>query len=158
MILSIIQLQQAGSLSLEQNLDQSALFDPGDKDIRLSKPIKVNVKARLMNTQVSVSGRVETTVNFYCSRCLEDFDRFIGVDFSEMYEMTPNLEKIDISGEIREAILIGLPMKPLCSESCLGLCPVCGNNQNQKKCQCVQTSSSRLREELKNFPFKNEGK
>ena len=38
-------------------------------------------------------------------------------------------------------IQLAIPMKPLCRESCLGLCPQCGTNRNGEGCSC-QTAVS----------------
>ena len=36
----------------------------------------------------------------------------------------------------REEIILGYPVKFLCKIDCLGLCPKCGQNLNEKKCDC----------------------
>ena len=43
---------------------------------------------------------------------------------------------IDLRQLVREQIFLMLPMKPLCLESCAGLCPVCGTNLNTGSCEC----------------------
>jgi uncharacterized protein len=43
---------------------------------------------------------------------------------------------IDLADVIREQLYLALPMKPLCREDCLGLCPVCGQNRNTTPCTC----------------------
>ncbi len=35
-------------------------------------------------------------------------------------------DEIDLEGPIRDAIILNLPINPLCSPDCLGLCPDCG--------------------------------
>ena len=40
---------------------------------------------------------------------------------------------------IYDNICLELPLKHLCKEDCLGLCPVCGINLNEKKCKCNAT-------------------
>jgi uncharacterized protein len=45
-------------------------------------------------------------------------------------------DEVDLGPEVRDQILLALPVSPLCSESCLGLCPVCGGNRNQAPCDC----------------------
>jgi uncharacterized protein len=43
---------------------------------------------------------------------------------------------IDLRELVREQLYLQLPMKPLCRESCAGLCPVCGTNLNTGSCEC----------------------
>ena len=38
-----------------------------------------------------------------------------------------------------EQIQLAIPMKPLCTEACLGLCPQCGANQNGEGCSCADS-------------------
>ena len=44
--------------------------------------------------------------------------------------------EIDLSEAVRDEIVLSLPMNPLCTEACRGLCPVCGGNRNQVACTC----------------------
>lgn len=43
---------------------------------------------------------------------------------------------IDLDPLVREQILLALPPYPVCREDCKGLCPVCGQNRNEKACGC----------------------
>jgi uncharacterized protein len=43
---------------------------------------------------------------------------------------------IDLDPIIREQLLLALPMSAVCTEDCKGLCPVCGQNLNEKPCGC----------------------
>jgi uncharacterized protein len=42
-------------------------------------------------------------------------------------------DRIDLTDRIIEAIVVEVPMKVLCSESCKGLCPYCGADLNEEK-------------------------
>ena len=44
--------------------------------------------------------------------------------------------RVDLSAVVNQALVLALPMKPLCSENCRGLCPVCGINLNTGSCDC----------------------
>ncbi len=45
-------------------------------------------------------------------------------------------ETIDLGFPAWEALVLELPMKPVCAEACRGLCPVCGANLNERSCGC----------------------
>src|SRR5262249_54962114 len=47
-------------------------------------------------------------------------------------------DEIDVGVLIETETTLALPMKPLCREGCLGLCPVCGGNRNLVQCDCQQ--------------------
>jgi len=44
---------------------------------------------------------------------------------------------LDIIELLREQFQLALPMKPLCSDACRGLCPECGTNRNRTECACA---------------------
>ena len=44
--------------------------------------------------------------------------------------------EIDLGAELRDEILLAMPINPLCQEGCQGLCSVCGGNRNQSPCDC----------------------
>ncbi len=43
---------------------------------------------------------------------------------------------IDLDPLLREQILLSLPAYPVCRDACKGLCPVCGQNLNERECAC----------------------
>jgi uncharacterized protein len=45
-------------------------------------------------------------------------------------------DEIDLGQLMREQFYLSLPMKPLCSPDCKGLCPQCGINRNRETCTC----------------------
>jgi uncharacterized protein len=47
-------------------------------------------------------------------------------------------EEIDLGPEIRDQLTLALPMNPVCSEDCRGLCSICGGNRNQVPCDCEE--------------------
>lgn len=46
--------------------------------------------------------------------------------------------ELDLVGSLEDEWLLGLPQSPICSETCKGLCPVCGTNRNEAECSCSQ--------------------
>ncbi|MCB9412886.1 MAG: DUF177 domain-containing protein [Actinobacteria bacterium] len=79
------------------------------------------------------------TVGF-CSRCLEPLAETLDSPFSELYlwvepeQVDPDDDPlplvqgglIDLSGAIRDAVVLALPLAPVCGADCGGLCPTCG--------------------------------
>ncbi len=46
-------------------------------------------------------------------------------------------DQLDLEPLARDAVLLDLPLAPLCSDGCRGLCPRCGQNWNVAPCACV---------------------
>ncbi len=47
-------------------------------------------------------------------------------------------DQIDLGPMLREQIILGMPLQPLCREDCQGLCPVCGQDRNRRPCGCAE--------------------
>ena len=90
--------------------------------------------------------------HFRCDRCVEDFSRKIkaryrkvfvirdedaaGINVDEVEILTTDTNIIDLTHDVRDAILLAIPLKLLCREDCAGLCPRCGQNLNLGRCDC----------------------
>ena len=108
--------------------------------------------------QFRLVGDVKTVLELPCSRCLEPFQHGVDSHFDLRYQ--PHAantgeaereieeddlstafyenEQIDLGQLMREQFYLAVPMKPLCSDACRGLCPVCGANLNREKCGCTR--------------------
>ncbi len=130
------------------------------------KPVKVGLSVSKSGAQLICRGKVETSARLECSRCLSVYDQpvisdldFV-VDFAEdqqkansdednYFAVDPSSGFIQIDNMVREAILLALPLKPLCSEDCKGLCPICGTDLNKSGCGCIKRETDPRWEKLK---------
>ncbi|HVX23612.1 MAG TPA: DUF177 domain-containing protein [Acidimicrobiales bacterium] len=46
-------------------------------------------------------------------------------------------DDLDLGPLVRDAVVLELPLAPLCRDDCRGLCPTCGIDRNQDECHCV---------------------
>lgn len=104
---------------------------------------------------VLVRGLLATDVGLTCSRCLSPCRCPLAINMVE--EFFPTIDIItgarlpreepdrftiderhilDLTEAVRQAAVLTIPMKPLCSADCAGLCPDCGQNLNQGPCRC----------------------
>jgi uncharacterized protein len=82
-----------------------------------------------------------------CRRCLAPVHGELAVEFCELFEESPRegesyqlrRDTIDLTPLVREAILLELPLAPLCGPDCRGLCPTCGADLNRSPCDCAAT-------------------
>lgn len=115
------------------------------------------VRASRSGKNVYLDGAVEDRVGAICSRCLEPFELSLSARFESTLVPPPkgdiemdvelsseDLERtfyfgstIDLAGIVLEQLVVNLPIKPLCSDACKGLCPACGVNRNAEDCGCV---------------------
>ena len=150
---------------VERSLPPSA-FEPVDPDYRVVAPVVLAMDvARAGADAFTVTGRATTRLELSCSRCIEPFEVPIDASFELRYvpqsENTGEGEReiaeddlvtayyrdgvLDIVELLREQFQLALPMKPLCSDACRGLCPQCGANLNLGSCGCPPREDPRLR-------------
>ena len=66
-----------------------------------------------------------------------DAEPTIDDDAAEDLDLYPyHGEEVDLEPLLRDQIVLAVPFAPLCSESCQGLCPVCGIDRNTGSCTC----------------------
>ncbi|HVC67019.1 MAG TPA: DUF177 domain-containing protein [Acidimicrobiales bacterium] len=52
-------------------------------------------------------------------------------------------DELDLEPLARDAVLLELPLAPLCADDCAGLCPTCGANRNTETCGCAPVGDPR---------------
>lgn len=115
----------------------AALDLPSDDLVRFDHPVEYELRAALISNGALVTGRVETQATCVCVRCLAKVAAVLASDDVCHFFENPLPAQIDLTSDIREDILIGLSDDFVCSEDCAGLCPRCGQNLNEGRCDCV---------------------
>jgi uncharacterized protein len=117
--------------------------------------ISVSCIVRRMKETVFIEGTIDTTIEVPCCRCLETTHLPVSSSFKYTFAPLPEHpqeelelsaedldfayyedDMIDIDSLIFEQVMLQMPIKPLCSENCKGLCPRCGINLNVTSCGC----------------------
>jgi uncharacterized protein len=110
---------------------------------------------------VLVRAALEIRCALTCSRCLGAFSRSSTLSIEEEFfplveiqggrsvlqpdetegrRVIDSRHVLDLGEAVREYAVTDLPMKPLCHPGCLGLCQVCGGEQNLNRCGCSASS------------------
>jgi uncharacterized protein len=128
--------------------------DPGLEfaDTRITGLVHLSKHGHDILVRGSLSGQMELA----CSRCLESFAAPAAIDFDLLLVPGPPTataadeelsltdldqdyytgETVDLESLLREQIILMMPLKPLCDETCQGLCPQCGANLKRQACTC----------------------
>jgi DUF177 domain-containing protein len=119
---------------------------PGDLTVDVvgvpqGSPVDLDLRLESVMEGVLVSATAQAEVAGECVRCLDPITRSVEVSLQELYAYPgrerdmaddetelPVLEGdlIDLEPVLRDAVVLALPLRPLCRDDCPGLCPECG--------------------------------
>ena len=103
------------------------------------EPVEVDAHLESVNEGIVVTGHVRAPWRGECRRCLKPVEGEADAPLLEVFEPEPvegetrRLEgaTIDLEPVARESVLLELPLAPLCTEACRGLCDQCGADRNE---------------------------
>jgi uncharacterized protein len=147
---------KTGSSHQEFELDESDLH-LDSPDVVKADGCRVNVDIEHTNDEIIIRGEVSADLKLECARCLEPFDtssvfqlalvvkltrggRELGPEgesSDDYFVVSDTTDEFDLAPIVAERVVLSLPLKPLCSEDCQGLCPNCGANRNVESCECT---------------------
>ena len=132
-------------------------FEINQPDCSLDGSVRVNGRLTRIERDIFFAGDLQASLQVACTRCLKPFPLMvknkIRVHFiprakeqssgtevevketdieQEVYEE----DRVDLSGPIRDNILLDVPLIRLCNEGCKGICSECGNDLNTNQCEC----------------------
>jgi uncharacterized protein len=137
--------------------------DPADTDdVRLLGDVTFDGVLQKKDHRFRLKGRVQATLDLTCGRCAEAFPWPVDTEIDLTYVPQPSANagtarqadaEIELSEEdlttayyrdhvldfaemLREQFYLAMPMRPLCTDDCKGLCPHCGTNLNVASCNC----------------------
>ncbi len=112
----------------------------------------LTVQARFepVGSGVLATGWAEIEWSSNCRRCAVHITRTTRSEFQEEFDSEASVDgdtypmrqdQVDLELVSREAILLGLPLAPLCREDCAGLCINCGTDLNDGACECSPSTA-----------------
>ncbi len=134
-------------------------LDPGglgSQVERVIEPPRAELHLTRREAMVLARGRYVAKLGLVCSRCLGPVSADIAGDLDLVFEPMPaggdelqlgrddmdvtfyQGEEIDLGEALRDELALALPMAPLCSPDCVGLCPVCGKPRTEGDCGCAE--------------------
>lgn len=113
-------------------------------------PVELELRLESVMEGVLVTGTARATAQGECVRCLEPVELRLEADFQEMFSYPDADDRgrviaepgddaeddesrlfvedglIDLEPVLRDAVVLALPMQPVCRDDCPGLCSECG--------------------------------
>jgi uncharacterized protein len=148
---------EEGWTELETPLPAAAL-DLKDRNLDLSPRVWVRLAVQRFLQTFTVKGTVAFEVNGECCRCLAAVRQLLEAEVkvliqrreagADLLEATaeeddveivdPGAKVVDLTGRVRDAVALELPLTVYCREDCKGLCSSCGQDLNAGECGCSQ--------------------
>jgi len=140
----------------EEGIDIELSEDIVLESAKTVSPLHAALNIRTIGSEVLVNGVLEGDVELQCSRCLNAFTVRVQSPVNVVYEPSKTINKeeryrlkrdeldigfyrndtLDTDDVLVEQLLLNMPMKPLCSAECKGICPQCGTDLNVTGCTC----------------------
>ncbi len=109
-------------------------------DFKSGSSIDVDAQFESVIEGVWVSGTANIELEGACARCLDPIEDQMTIELQEMFQYEDLDEKesddddlplvvndeVDLEPTLRDAVVLGMPVAPVCDTRCLGLCSVCG--------------------------------
>lgn len=172
MLINLSEVLTEPHKTIEENVvsDMKDIFISGQRfSISEMSPVHIRIEYA-GEKKLYITGDASLTVVIPCDRCLVEvptgmklaFEKSVNTDTECGDEEDDSDEAnyidgyhLDVEKLLCNEILVGWPMKVLCSEDCKGICSVCGQNLNEGGCDCEDTSldprMSVIRDVFKNF-------
>ena len=124
-------------------------------------PVQVRGRAENRAGIVSVAYQADCTLDLVCDRCLTPLTSSRQLQFTHTVVLSLNREdddeeyivipdgQLDLAELANADILLAIPTSIVCGESCKGLCPVCGQNLNERDCGCDRSFPDRRLDKLR---------
>lgn len=145
--------------SYTEPVHRTLTLDLSDEDFpgyTVLPPVNASFTAQLEGSVMRIDLQIVATAHAECARCLEPFEReftvdrtfFIRdeewvVDDAELPFMADG--KLDVRELAFTELVLEIPSVLLCSNTCEGLCPVCGR---RKPCACKHETSDAIDDRL----------
>lgn len=145
-------LTSEGKTAEQQVPIEMTAFTNGMETYPITEKSQVDLKlTNLESGKALVVGKAKVILQMNCDRCLKEVDEVIDLNFSrevfapdEITESTDDKSdqtfmegyQLNVEDLVYSEILLGLPMKILCTEECKGICTQCGKDLNEGECGC----------------------
>ncbi|MCL1909941.1 MAG: YceD family protein [Kiritimatiellaeota bacterium] len=143
MILNLTKLTPSATRFTGEDPVSSLEWEGSETDsVRPASPLRWDFTARLFDTELLIDGSASADFEGVCARCGKAVKFTIREPLSFSTAVDSVSLTVDLTPEIREAILLALPSNPLCRDDCPGLCPRCGKPLADGTCTCESATEN----------------
>lgn len=139
------------------------------------EPLNFHLRFQKSGQIVELDGDLSTEIKLSCGRCLQPFvhkaTESFALTFSPVPEQATDEEEVELEADelgliiyqdeaieliesLQEQLIMSIPISPLCSGGCQGLCSECGLNLNDDRCTCEKKPFNNKFSALADLKFK----
>lgn len=146
---------EGSSVSFDYAIDLSQLHHSGQNPLK--SPVRFYGAVRNTTGIVAIKAQADFTYEALCDRCAKSVSREFSLPVTHVFIRSAASEgeddgehiiveelQLELDAVALEDIILELPSKFLCKQSCKGLCPVCGCDFNTDQCNCKKPIDPRL--------------
>ncbi|GAV23697.1 YceD family protein [Carboxydothermus pertinax] len=133
-------------------------------NFKSNKPFLVSGTVQNTENGFYLKGEITGQVATKCSLCLKEINLNLNLTVERLYKNVADEDsfplvdfKINLDELVFEEAVLNLPLKPVCHHECKGLCPICGQNLNERECSCSSEEIDIRLLPLKEFLEKQKG-
>ncbi len=127
-------------------------------------PISAKIELNKFEKNITCVVDLSTKAQYICDRCLSEYSRNYDEQFKILFHLgkqdfeteeesvvmlSPEQREIDLTPHVHEYLILTIPMKTVCSDTCKGICPGCGADLNKEECSCEEQGSDPRWDKLK---------
>jgi uncharacterized protein len=125
---------------------------PFESDVAATADVTVDLRIESYAGGLRARGTVRAPWHGVCRRCSKEIDGELVIPVAERFVADPTDDDdayavdgdvVDLLPLVHDAVLLELPIAPLCAMECRGLCPSCGVDRNTATCTCAPESDPR---------------
>jgi uncharacterized protein len=136
LVFDIRTLGSASARSESRTVPAPADLGTGLVHVPADGSLELEVQLEEVSEGVLVTANVTAPLVGECARCLDEFTSTAQVRFQELFAAEPgssgddgyllDSDLLDLEPALRDAVVLELPLSPLCAADCAGLCSKCG--------------------------------
>jgi uncharacterized protein len=137
----VAEIRARGRLELEETVPADVFQPLLENEPLLSGPVLAALSLTARGGEIEAVGSVSGSWELECWRCGEKARS----DYRASVEAAVEAgEKgtLDLADEVRQTLVLAVPMRPVCKTDCRGFCPKCRTNLNLKSCSCKENSNA----------------
>lgn len=124
-------------------------FEFSEEDVALKSPIQVEIRLQKLGSHILAEGEAKVLAEMTCGRCVERFQAPLQGSMFIQYIPASEVKSdgdegvveaeavvpyegkiVDLLDDVRQTVVLSVPIKKICRPDCRGLCPTCGKNLN----------------------------